>query len=230
MQKKYNFIIDCNVCNAKVAAIGKGRAEHSYYVEGPDEPEVLRIDLGQCPQCDTLLVGKSKQIDFAGYNADEDAWSNIIRVYPKPQKTFVSTRIPKIVTSSLLEAEKAIQYDAKIAACVMLGRTLEAICRNVIEERSQMHSNEVENKNKGQISLHNGINVLRKMKIIDERLYEWSLHLKAFRNLAAHAEDIKLSRFDVQDLLIFVYAIIEYIYDFSELYEEFMSRSVNRKT
>ena len=226
---KYNFIIDCNICNAKVAAIGKGRAEHSYFVEGPDEPEALRIDLGQCPQCNNILVGKSEQIDFAGYNAYEDMWSSVIRVYPEPQKKFVSTRIPKIVTNSLFEAEKAIQCDAKIAACVMLGRTLEAICRNVIEERSQMQPNEPENKSKKQITLNNGINVLREMKIIDERLYEWSQQLKALRNLAAHAVDIKLSRRDVQDLLIFVYAIIEYIYDLTDRYEEFMSRSENRK-
>ena len=77
--------------------------------------------------------------------------------------------------------------------------------------------------------LGEGIKKLKDEKIIDERLYNWSQQLQAFRNLAAHPEDISISREDVEDLQTFVIAIVEYVYDLADRYEEFISRVEKRK-
>jgi hypothetical protein len=43
-------------------------------------------------------------------------------------------------------------------------------------------------------------------------------------NLAAHPEDIVISRTDAEDLQSFVNAIVEYVYDLADRYQEFKSR------
>ncbi len=77
--------------------------------------------------------------------------------------------------------------------------------------------------------LAEGIRRMKDRNVIDERLYDWSQQLHAFRNLAAHPEDVSISREDAEDLQTFVYAIIEYIYDLTDRYNEFKARIDGRK-
>jgi len=130
---KPTFIIDCPYCRAKVAAIEEGNASRIYWYEETGEPEGTKLIIGSCPRCKNLLVGKTDQVDFEGYDAEQDRWSNVVvRVYPNPQKTFLSPRIPRSATESLSEADRSLQANANIAACAMLGRALEAVCRDVL--------------------------------------------------------------------------------------------------
>lgn len=223
------FIIDCPECRAKVAASETGHAErvldggeHSY-------PEVEKIVVGKCPQCEAILVGKSEQLAFAGYDSDEDVWGDVVRVYPNPPKVFSSARIPKVVKDSLNEAHLSFQAGAYTAACAMLGRALEAVCRDMLKPVSSddepLTSRPIE-----RLMLGKGIEELHDKKIIDERLFKWSQQLHAFRNDAAHPHDINFSRADVEDLQTFVNAIIEYIYDLTDRYDELMERVKARTT
>jgi len=240
------FIIDCPWCKSKVSAVVKGMAEKL----GDDEGDNLngnRIMIGECPTCSSLLVGESTQISFAGYDSDDDEWSHVSRVHPKPNKTFSSTRIPKVVIVSLAEADRAMQADANIAACVMLGRALEALCRDVIEAthikpaiaNAQILTSAVAQTtpsigdnpetNKKKVMLGEGIRRLKELGVIDDRLFDWSQQLNAFRNLAAHPEDIAISHEDAGDLQSFVYAIVEYVYDLTDKYNEFIERKNEKK-
>jgi hypothetical protein len=215
------FIIDCPHCKAKVAAEEKGRAEQS----GMDEEEgpwAHRIYVGSCPRCRTLIAGESVQLDFEGVDAEEDRWSDVIRVYPKPSKSFSSNRIPRVVTDSFLEADRSLQANANIAACVMLGRGLEALCRDLVADDEAKKGSTPSSK---KLMLGEGIRQLRDRKLIDERLFDWSQQLQAFRNLAAHPEDISISREDAGDLQTFAYAIVEYVYDLTDRYAEFKARA-----
>jgi len=150
-------------------------------------------------------------------------------IHPKPPKTFSSFRIPSTLTRSLAEADVALQGNANIAACVMFGRALEALCRDVLFTREEKKAIR-EGTSKKRLMLADGIQQLRDKNIIDNRLYDWSQHLHAFRNLAAHpdmqAESI--TRDDAEDLQVFVYAITEYVYDLAERYEEFKERQEQR--
>src|SRR5438270_11171586 len=110
------FVIDCPICKAKVAAEEKGRGEHSYRDDG-GSPNGERLLVGSCPRCKTLLVGESQQIHFEGFDSEDDEWSDVNRVYPKPTKTFSSYRIPKVALDSLGEADRALQANASVAAC-----------------------------------------------------------------------------------------------------------------
>ena len=182
------FIVDCPVCKAKVAAEEKGCAERKGFDDYASEPYGMRLSVGECPRCHTLLAGSSHQINFRGWEeGEEDTWSDPVRVYPNPPKTFSSFRISNSVTVSLTEADNSLQANALFAACVMFGRALEAVCRDVLyttEEKKAV----LLGTSKKRLMLGPGIEQLRHKNIIDDRLYDWSQHLNAFRNLAAHPE------------------------------------------
>jgi hypothetical protein len=202
------FIVDCIECKAKVAAEEFGIAERYTFDNDQPEPFGQKLLVGKCPRCRSLIAGMSYQTAFEGYDSDEDQWSEVERVYPQPTKTFSSYRIPSQVTKSLEEGNRCIQAGAFIAACAMFGRALEAVCQDALV------SSEI--KNSKQITLALGISKLLELKLIDQKLYDWSQQLRAFRNIAAHAVDLQISREDADDLKAFVYAIIEYIYDLTD--------------
>jgi Domain of unknown function (DUF4145) len=222
------FVVDCPWCKAKVAAFETGRAERLGFDHDLGEPYGSKVLVGICPSCKSILVGETNQIDFENFDSDEDRWSDVVRVYPKPPKAFTSYRIPRVVKDSLTEADRSLQAGANIAACVMLGRALEALCRDVLESTpaatSVTANSAAPAKPKKKIMLGEGIKKLKDAKIIDDRLYNWSQQLQAFRNLAAHPEDINISRADTEDLQTFVNAIVEYVYDLADRYEEFKKR------
>lgn len=114
----------------------------------------------------------------------------------------------------------------------MFGRALEAVCRDILEPATSLPgatgAAEAATKKKI-VMLGQGIRKLKESSFIDQRLYDWSQQLHAFRNVAAHATDISISRQDAEDLQTFVYAIVEYIYDLTDRYEEFKERLQRQK-
>lgn len=228
------FIIDCPSCKAKVGADQGGFIDRRYSDEHTGEPFGERILIGKCPSCGLLLVGRAEQIEFEGLAGTEhDTFSDVVRVYPKPPRHFTSYRIPETLNQSLLEADRSLQAGANIAACVMLGRALEALCRDALEPKQGEQGWEADErtrqKGRRRLMLSAGIRELREKKIIDDRLYDWSQSLSAVRNLAAHPENITVSRQDAEDLQAFVYAITEYVYDLTDRYNEFKQRENVKK-
>ena len=106
----------------------------------------------------------------------------------------------------------------------MLGRAMEAVCQNLLQPPSPTPAGGVKPTPKRPIMLGEGIRQLKDKGFIDERLFNWSQQLRAFRNVAAHPTDESISREDAEDLQSFVYAIIEYIYDLTDRYNEFKER------
>jgi hypothetical protein len=149
-----------------------------------------------------LLAGHSTQTHFAEIDSEYDIWSDAIRVYPKPPKRFSSYKIPKSVSNSLGEGEIASQGGAHIAACAMFGRALEAVCRDKLFTPEEKQAAKDGTRRK-RLMLADGIRQLREKNIIDDRLYDWSQQLHAFRNVAAHPDDdvISITRPETRPLL-----------------------------
>jgi hypothetical protein len=224
------FIVDCPSCKAKVAAEEAGCAEDTGFDDEVVEPYGWRLFVGTCPRCKTTIAAQSRQLQFKSWEGDEDdVWSDPVRVHPKPPKIFSSFRIPSVVTRSLTEADIALQGGAHHAACVMIGRALEGLCRDMlftVEEKKAIRAG----TSKKRLMLGDGIKQLREKNIIDSRLFDWSQHLHAFRNLAAHpdVQGTSIIREDAEDLQVFVYAITEYVYDLADRFEEFKERQEKR--
>jgi len=224
------FIVDCSVCRAKVAAIEHGCVRRPGGIDHEGEPHYgISVYLGKCPKCRTILVGESQQIGIENYDSYCDEWADAIRVYPEPPKTFTSKHIPKMVSESIAEAVRSLQANANVAACVMFGRALEAICRDLLEPERIVGETKSTSAPKRPIMLGEGIRKLKDKGVIDQRLFDWSQQLHAFRNVAAHPTDETISREDADDLRSFVYAIIEYIYDLTDRYNEFQERLTKKK-
>lgn len=214
-----SFIVDCPYCRAKVAAELSGHA----YRDGHNEdfvPFAEKLLVGKCPICKSLIAGETHQVTFEEFNGYENEWSDVARIYPEPSRRFMSFRIPKVVKDSIHDAEKSLQAGAYIAACAMSGRALEAVCRHILN---------IPGETPKKIMLGDGIEKLKERKIIDDRLYDWSQQLHETRNKAAHPDDATISRQDAEDLLAFTYAIIEYIYDLTDRYDEFKARLVENE-
>ncbi len=110
----------------------------------------------------------------------------------------------------------------------MFGRALEALCRDTLysaEDKKAIGAG----TSKKKMMLAEAIKLLKEKNYIDDRLFDWSQHLHAFRNLAAHPDsDFTITRQDAEDLQAFVYAIIDYVYDLADRYEEFKARQAKR--
>jgi hypothetical protein len=210
------FIIDCPYCRAKVGANETGRSEHraKHNDYGPFNESAALVVVGNCIRCGKILVGQYEQL----YEDSElSVQTDVVRIFPKPPRTFTSKNIPQAAGRSLVEADRCLQAGAYLASCVMFGRALEAVCAHKLLTKEERAAGK-------QKSLGVGIKELRSKEIIDARLFDWSEHLRVFRNVAAHASDQQVSRKDAEDLQAFVYAITEYIYDLTERYEEFKGR------
>ncbi|MDY7011377.1 MAG: DUF4145 domain-containing protein [Planctomycetota bacterium] len=225
------FIVDCPVCKAKVAANEHGCVRRAGGMDNEGDLHYgISVSLGVCPKCRSILVGESQQIGIKSFDSEFDEWADAIRVYPEPPKIFASERIPKLVSDSISEAVKSLQANANIAACMMFGRALEAICRDLLEPAQSANAVPPPATPKRPIMLGEGIRMLKDKGLIDQRLFDWSQQLHAFRNIAAHPTDRTISREDADDLRSFVYAIIEYIYDLTDRYNEFKERLAKKKT
>jgi len=102
----------------------------------------------------------------------------------------------------------------------MLGRALEAVCRHKLSTDGEQQ----------RMMLGQGIKKLREKNIIDARLFDWAEQLQASRNLAAHAaQEGTISLQDAKDLQALMCAMVEYIYDLNERYEDFKQRREGRR-
>jgi hypothetical protein len=166
------FVVDCPYCQAKVAAEETGRAEDCGFDDEASEPYGWRLLIGKCPSCNTPLAAQSRQLNFTGWEGDtKDVWAAPVRVHPKPPKTFSSFRIPSTVTKSLAEADIALQGNACLAACVMFGRALEALCRDVLFTREEKQAIR-DSTSKKRLMLKKVIKHLKDKNYIDSRLFD----------------------------------------------------------
>lgn len=198
-----NMLIPCPHCAASVDARVIGHHE-SGDLDFYDAP--FRTSLVECPICSKALVGGSEATGVDQW--DNYEWGKALRLYPAAESE-VSRHIPKIVGTSLEEADLCFRARAYSACAVMCGRALEGMCRHFGTQSRY---------------LGGGLKELLDRNIIDARLFSWSEVLQQHRNLGAHASEECLGREDARDLLDFVHAITEYVFVLSERCRLFMER------
>lgn len=226
------FLVFCPTCRSKVAAQITGRAAREVFEpEHMTEPLVERVMIGNCPSCDNILVASQEVIKTTDGPEYEHVWSPPERIFPVGRNTFENSFLPRTVKESLSEASGCMEAGRAIAACAMFGRALEAICRDQILKTTRASENgDSGTKPTREVMLGAGLAELHRLKIIDDRLYEWSKQLNIVRNLAAHPDaDFEITHEDADDLETFVVAITEYIYDLAERYQRFKARIDRRR-
>jgi hypothetical protein len=202
------MIIECSYCEAKVDA-----TIIAQHVDPPDQQvgPMFQVSLLVCPNCKNALVAGQDESTFGPPN--DGQWEDPVRVWPRPIK-YLSPAIPELVRSSLDEANMCYNARAYKACAVMCGQSLEGMCRHF--------------KTKSKI-LAQGLKELLDQGIIDKRLWAWSNALRDLRNIGAHATEIRVSKEEASDLVVFANAICEYVFVLSVQFKSFMDRQVKKK-
>lgn len=200
------MLIDCPYCRSRVDAKTEGEAIKPSM---PDDPDRVRIAIGKCPSCDTILVGRSEEYEHPDFGT---GWAMADRLWPKPPRQ-IGWSVPDIVKSSLEEADLCISAGAFTACVVMSGRAIEGVC---------VHHNTKSTE------LAKGLKELLAKDVIDKRLFTWGDALRKLRNLGAHATGERFTAQDASDVLAFTHAIAEYVFVLTEQFEDFMQRQAKR--
>ncbi|MGA2798367.1 MAG: DUF4145 domain-containing protein [Thermoguttaceae bacterium] len=134
-------------------------------------------------------------------------------LWPQP-KVLQLQPFPMLVATSLKDAQDCYNAGVYSACAVMAGKSIEAVC---LDKLGKPHN------------LHEGLQLLKTGKIIDEMLYSWGDLLRKERNIGAHANDQKTTKQDADDVLQFAHAICHYIYVLARKQNEYLRRQLTKK-
>lgn len=182
----------------------------SFYLYNPDEFErggkKEYFHFATCEMCGAPGV-------FLRTDLDEDPEPRFNRIFPESRNA-LSCSLPPSVERSYAEVLTCEEASAPLACVVMVGRTLEAACKEHFSTQ------------KG-ITIFKGIQQLYEEGLISEQLKEWADELRVLRNIGAHAVTEDVSPVDAREAVNFLRAILENLYDLGPRFNEFKTRRNN---
>lgn len=168
--------------------------------------ETYHTILMRCASCGGALV-------FAAQEPPLDETKPFVRVYPGEEQP-LGAAVPAALQAEHAEAKKCFDAHAYTATVVMVGRTLEGLCRH---------------QGATSRTLASALHQLHKAGIIDKRLLEWADALRVVRNEGAHFTGRQVSREDAFDSLKFCEALLEYIFVVSDRFAKFKARRAKQE-
>lgn len=198
------MLIECASCDKPVIATPRGFVIDLSRAEDTEIGPYFRYTLVECEKSHAILaVQQDTNENIESYN-----WDDPQRVYPERYRT-LSVLIPEQLRQIHEEARSCLGAKAYTAAAVMSGRTLEAAgALNGVTESS----------------LHQSLQKMKQMGLIDGRLWEWADTLRTVRNSAAHFDGNIISRQDSEDALAFSEALLDYLYVLSARFNALQER------
>lgn len=168
----------------------------------PDEGPPTEYTFAYCSNCGKPSLFYREDM---GDGFDKDSY---YRLYPA-QERHIGYRLPEVVRQSYEEAVRCESARSWMACVVMVGRTLEAVCKEF---------------DPGARSILKGLKSMYDKGIISQELLDWANELRVLRNLGAHATSEPINRTDAKSALDFLQAIIEILYDLRPKFEDFRRR------
>ncbi|MFF3113782.1 DUF4145 domain-containing protein [Kitasatospora sp. NPDC057904] len=144
-----------------------------------------------------------------------DGWDGEpIAVWPGRTRS-TNHLIPPALWQEQDEARRCFSSKAYTAAVVMVRRTLEGVCaeHNVMSPRG---------------GLVKGLEQLKELGKIDERLLAWAQALRVLGNEGAHYTGKMVSPEDAADALALCDALLDYLYVYAAQFEKFQERRLQR--
>lgn len=168
----------------------------------PDEGPPEEYTFAHCEVCNYPAIFFREDM---GDGFDQDAY---YRMFPS-QDRHIGYFLPPVIRDSYEEAVQCEKSKTAIAALTMVGRTLEAICKEFDPNTK---------------SIYDGLKSLQSKGIISQELLDWANALRALRNTAAHATTMKIEMQDATDSLDFLQAILEILFELRPRFEKFQKR------
>lgn len=193
--------IDCDVCEARVAASLEG--SYDIYVDAAEYS--LRYLLLKCPECETALLAQQDDQDTS-FGRDEDAsrWGNLVRLYPHAHGRKLGAAVPEAINKAFSEAYACWKTRAYAACAAMCMKALDGICKAQGAKGGNLAASLMELSHSGGL---------------DRRLADWAVALGV-----EHDAQMNMSRDRASDLLDLAEAIAEYVYTFKEKLQAFERR------
>ena len=130
-------------------------------------------------------------------------WDAIRRIWPAPERQLAHS-VPDSIRAPYNEAVKALDVNLAMAASVMVGRALEAVCK------------EFEPKTRG---IHDGLKLMLNSGALSPEMHEWADSIRILRNAGAHSTDKEFTLEEVRDALDFLQALITIIFEVRPKFE-----------
>lgn len=130
------------------------------------------------------------------------------RLYP-PLPRVLDCHLPESVDKPYLEACETELMHAPMACAVMIGRALEAACKDFDSQTK---------------TIADGLRRMKDRGALTAELFEWASELRVLRNEAAHASQKDVTESDASEALDFLQAILEIVYDIRPKFERFKKR------
>lgn len=204
---KSTFTIDCDVCEARVAASLEGSYE--VYVDAAEYS--MRYLLLKCPECETALLAQQDNENFrACSGARSPGWGNLVRLYPHAHGRKLGAAVPEAITKAFSEAYACWKSKAYAACAAMCVKALKGLCKAQNARGSDLAAC-------FQDLTHRGA--------LDRRLADWALAL----NLD-HEVETNISQDQASDLLDFAEAVAEYLYTFKAKLDAFEKRQARKRS
>ncbi len=168
----------------------------------PDEGPPEEYSFAICETCHHPAVFYREDM---GDGFENDAY---YRLYP-PHDRHIGYILPDLVRESYEDAVRCENAKLWTPAAVMVGRALEAVCREYAP---------------GEKSIHKGLQVMEANGLISKELLQWADQLRLLRNMGAHPSAQRLTREDATEGIDFLQAILEIMYDLRPRFEKMKLR------
>jgi hypothetical protein len=172
--------------------------------EGPPE----EYTFVHCSKCAKPAVFYREDV---GDGFERDSY---YRVYPA-QERHIGYALPAMVREAYEEAVRCELSRTRMACAVMVGRTLEAVCKQFDPSAR---------------GIFDGLRSMHSKGVISQELLDWANELRTLRNLGAHATSERIDASDVTGALDFLQAILEILYDLRPKFENFRHRHPKLKS
>ena len=123
---------------------------------------------------------------------------------------FLHFVLPEEIGESYSEAIQAAKLGLYKSSAVMIGRALEAVCRDYDKNIKSIHTGLAKMLNDGALS---------------QEMHDWANELRLLRNIGAHPSNVKIQEQDVMDAIDFLKSIFELIYYVRPKFNAFKERS-----
>ena len=181
----------CRHCGNKTVFEKCGAYSYDYHLPAGYEVEVTEFVLLKCVSCSMPTIQQNTL--YAGLLYRE--WPTVTDVLYPSAKTPL-TNLPSLIENRYQAALKVRNREPS-ACAVLIGRTLEAVCKH--------------EKAEGQTLAGKIDNLLRSNRI-PKPLAEMAGQIRQIRNLGAHEAEDEVTEEDVPIILDFLEAILEYLY------------------
>jgi Domain of unknown function (DUF4145) len=177
--------------------------KHSRYLEEADLPEEYSYVVCRVCAAPMLLVRENYGEGFEGAHH---------QVYPSLRRQ-IRFSVPLGVSNSYEEAVKCEGAKAWMGTVVMVGRALEAICKDFDPSVK---------------SIQDGLRKMLQAGAISQEMYDWGDGLRVVRNVGAHATTERVSPTDARHSLDFLQALIEILFDLRVRFAEWQDERAKR--